>query len=107
MRFKSLYSLVETKCTRISFEGLQKDYPIAFSILKNAYLEIEQYDMLSVLENNKDEIERDFVCFITANNEPLIFERKDHFSREEYEPICEISGIPVAEVERIIEATGH
>ena len=78
MRFKSLYKLLDDKFLRISFIGLISDYPIAYNILKSAYLKYEGYEMLKIMEQERNKVDERIIIFIIDKLFPLTFERKEY-----------------------------
>lgn len=105
MRFKSFYALLDQRFLRVSFEGLIRDYPVAYSLLKKGYELIEGYEMLDVLENKREYIDANFIIFVKDGVYPLIFPKAEYYTEQEYIAMCHLTGIKLDECEAIIEAT--
>lgn len=88
LRKRSLFTILEeNKYRQISFKGLIEDFPFHKAIITAGYEKFEAYEMLEVLENNSDVMDKMFTIFYNNHEGPIVFENKDHYEEQEYKTI--------------------
>lgn len=107
LRFRSLEVLLEKyQWRRVSLEGLKSDYPDAFNILRNAYLDVEAYEMMKTLEYERTKADSEFAFYYQQSTKRAgLISHQSSYDEFEYKIISESFRIPIADIQEIIETT--
>jgi hypothetical protein len=106
LRLKSLQAILEhNKYLRKSLKGLREDHPEIFAMLKDAYTQVESYQLLELLVNKEGLMDEKYMIYVKHGELPHIFEIKPSYSQAEIFAFSKKTGIPVATFEEIAAET--
>jgi len=88
LRIESLIALLEEyKFLRRSLSGLREAMPDFHEKLKAFYQEKQAYELLQMLVNDEEKMDRKYMIWVQDGELPLIIEYKQYYSKIEYEAI--------------------
>lgn len=106
LRQQSLIAILENhNFMRKSLNGLRNDLPDLYLKLKDFYQEKEAYQMLELMVNQEDEMDRKYMIWVQTGCLPHIFEIKEIYSEIEYSIFSLKTKVPLETFNEIVIAT--
>lgn len=107
LHYRGLLAFLEQYGHRVSAEGLENDYPLAWKQITDSCLEKEQYEFLNYMKlDSRKEFDETFYIFISKKDKaPVIVEKKEYYFSSEYNEIAKILEVSKEKVQEFLHVT--